>query len=251
MSIHDWSRVPAGLFHHFHQRWTAAICDALNAGRLPKGYSALIEQSAAGVYPDVITLEYGPRASGHRNAPTGIAVASASPKTRFVSQASDEDIYAAKANRIAIHHPLGEVIAIIEIVSPGNKSGRHALRAFVEKNLGFLHQGIHLLIIDLFPPSKRDPQGIHKAIWDEIQDEPFELPSDKPLTLAAYSAGVPKRAYVEPVAVGEPLPEMPLFLDPESYIPVPLEATYLATWESCPEVFRETVQALHAAKPQL
>jgi hypothetical protein len=34
-------------------------------------------------------------------------------------------------------------------------------------------------------PSARDPLGIHKAIWDEIQDQPFDLPPDKPLTLAA------------------------------------------------------------------
>ena len=33
MPIHDWSKGPAGLFHHFHQRWAISICDALNAGR--------------------------------------------------------------------------------------------------------------------------------------------------------------------------------------------------------------------------
>jgi hypothetical protein len=216
MLIHDWSRVPAGLFHHFHQQWTSRLCDALNAGLLPKGYSALIEQSAAGIYPD-------------------------SPKTRFVSQASDEEVYAAKANRIAIHHPLREVVSLIEIVSPGNKNSRHALRAFVEKSLSFLHQGIHLLIIDLFPPSRRDPEGIHKAIWDEICEEPFELPQDKPLTLVAYSAGVPMKAYVEPVAVGSPLPDMPVFLDPDTYILAPLEASYLAAWETCPEDFQQAI----------
>jgi hypothetical protein len=213
----------------------------LNAGRLPKGYAALIEQSAAGVYPDVITLERGSKVGGRRNAPGGIAVATAPPKTRFVSEASDEDVYAAKANRIAIHHPLGKVVSIIEIVSPGNKNSRHALRTFLEKNLDFLHRGIHLLIIDLFLPSRRDPQGIHKAIWDEICDEPFELPQDKPLTLAAYSAGVPMKAYVEPVAVGSPLPDMPVFLDPDTYILAPLEATYRAAWETCPEVFKEAI----------
>jgi hypothetical protein len=190
----------------------------LNAGRLPQGYAALIEQSAAGVYPDP-------------------------PKSLFPGEASDEDVSAAKANRIAIHHPLGEVVALIEIVSPGNKSSRHALRAFVEKSLGFLQQGIHLLIIDLFPPSKRDPQGIHKAIWDEIQEEPFELPPEKPLTLAAYLAGIPQKAFVEPVTVGDALPDMPVFLDPDTYILSPLEASYLATWETCPEVFREAVEA--------
>ena len=155
---------------------------------------------------------------------------------------SDEDTYAAKANLVAIHRPLGKVVAVIKVLSLGNKNSRHALRSFVEKTLIFLDQGVSLLIIDLFPPSRRDPQGIHKVIWDEIREKPFELPSDKLLTLVAYTAGAVKTAYVEPVAVGEPLPDMPLFLDPDTYILVPLEATYLAAWETCPEEFREAVE---------
>src|SRR5438105_1572671 len=170
MPIHDWARVDANLFHHFHQRWTIAICDALNSGLLPKGFSALVEQHAGGLVPDVIALH--------------------------VSRA-EQEISAARGNRITIRHPLGRVVCVIEIVSPGNKGSRSALRSFVEKTVAFLRQGIHLLIVDLFPPSVRDPQGIHKAIWDEIQDESFELPPDKPLTLAAYVADVPKVAYVE------------------------------------------------------
>jgi Protein of unknown function (DUF4058) len=245
MPIHDWSRVPAGLFHHFHQRWSVAICDALNAGRLPKGYYALIEQSAGGVVPDVLTLERRPGLGAASDAPAGIAVATLAPKTRFISQATEDEGYAAKANRIAIRHPLGDVVAVIEIVSPGNKSSRHALKSFLDKTFEFLRGGINLLIIDLFSPSTRDPQGIHKAVWDELGDEPFELPPDQRLTLVAYSAGLPKKAYVEPVAVGDILPDMPVFLDPDNYILAPLEAAYLATWESCPEEFREAIPTLH------
>ena len=62
------------------------------------------------------------------------------------------------------------------------------------------------------------------------RDEPFELPADKPLTLAAYTNGSATTAYVEPVAVGDVLPDMPIFLTPERYVPCPLEATYLTTW---------------------
>jgi hypothetical protein len=134
------------------------------------------------------------------------------------------------------------VVCVIEIVSPGNKGSRSALRSFVEKAVDLLRQGVHLLVIDLFPPSARDPQGIHKAIWDEIQERPFELPPDKLLTLAAYVAGVPKVAYVEPVGVGDVLPDMPAYLDADSYVPVPLETTYGTTWVSCPEDMREAVE---------
>ena len=120
---------------------------------------------------------------------------------------------------------------MIEIVSPGNKASASALRAFVEKTSDLIMQGIHLLVIDLFPPSKRDPQGIHKAIWDEFVEEDFELPADERLTLAAYDAGPPPVAYVELAAVGDRLPDMPLFLKPEFYVRTPLEETYKTTWD--------------------
>jgi hypothetical protein len=93
---------------------------------------------------------------------------------------------------------------------------------------------VHLLVVDLFPPTGRDPQGIHKAIWDEIPGEPFELPPNNPLTLAVYPAGPKKVACVEPIAVGDVLLAMPLFLEPGMYVPAPLEETYQTTWSVCP-----------------
>jgi hypothetical protein len=242
MPIHDWSRVDANLFHDFHQTWSINIRNALNGGLLPKGYSALVEQHAAGVVPDVIALQRRSRPNRPAEPVGGSVVTAPPPQTLRVIQAKRE-ISAARGNRISIRHPLGRVVCVIEIVSPGNKGSRSALRAFVEKTVEFLSQGIHVLIIDLFPPSPtRDPQGIHKAIWDEIEEEPFELPPDKPLTLAAYVAGIPKTACLGLVAVGDPLPDMPAYLDLDSYVLVPLEATYQATWASCPEDMRKAVE---------
>ena len=91
-------------------------------------------------------------------------------------------------------------------------------------------------------PSDRDPQGIHKAVWDELADQPFELPAGKPLTLVSYQAGDEFTAYIEPVGVGDPLPDMPLFLTPDEHVPVPLESTYAATWAACPAPLRELVE---------
>src|SRR5206468_115725 len=134
-------------------------------------------------------------------------------------------------------------VAVIEIVSPGNKASRAQLRAFVAKSADLLCQGVHLLVIDLFPPGKRDPHGIHKLIWDELEERDIELPPDKPLTVASYSAGEVKTAYVEPVAVGDGLPDMPLFLEPETYVPAPLEATYQTTWGVFPAALKGLLEA--------
>ncbi len=139
---------------------------------------------------------------------------------------SEPTIYASKANRVAIRRGRGKVVAVIEIVSPGNKDSRNSFRSFVEKAADLLNQGIHLLIVDLFPPTPRDPLGIHKAIWDEFGDEPFTPPPGKPLTVASYIGGDLPTAYVDPVGVGDPLPSTPLFLTEDWYLDTPLESTY-------------------------
>lgn len=244
MGIHDWTRVDAGIFHDFHHEWISTIKRALNAGLLPPDYYALAEQIAGGLGPDVLTLESvraepaRPENDEPRTGNAGgnsVALATVPPKVRFTA-AAEPEAYARKRSRIAIRHSTGDhVVAMLEIVSPGNKGSRHALRSFVEKAVELLDAGIHLLVVDLFPPGPRDPQGIHRAIWSEIVDDDFQLPPDQPLTLVAYSAGEVKRAFIEPVAAGADLPDMPLFLEPDRYVPVPLEQTYQSAFAAVPK----------------
>jgi hypothetical protein len=240
MPIHDWSRVDANLFHDFHQTWTINIRNALNGGLLPPGYSALVEQHAGGVVPDVLTLERRSKPKPKAGRSGGAVLTAPLPDWRRVESAAS--LVARRANRIAIRHSLGRVVCVMEIVSPGNKSTRSALARFVEKTVEFIENGVNVLVVDLFPPSTCDPQGIHKAIWDEIEAQPFELPPDKPLTLAAYVAAEVKTAYVHPLGREDILPDMPAWLDEDSYVPVPLEATYQTTWASCPEDMRDAVE---------
>jgi hypothetical protein len=219
MPVHDWTRVDAGIFHNFHHTWIAEIKRALNRGLLPPEHYGLAEQTAGGLGPDVLTLQ----------SPTN---------------GPEPDLYAAKAKAVAVRHKSNhQVIAIVEIVSPGNKNNRHGLRAFVGKAVEVLRAGVHLLIVDLFPPGPRDPQGIHKAVWDEFIENEFALPSDKPLTLAAYTGGPCPEAFVQPTAVGLSLREMPLFLTPDVYVPLPLEATYQSAWADVPSYWRDVLTA--------
>lgn len=241
MPVHDWTQAPPGYFRHFHQHWSIAICTSLNAGRLPKGVFALVEQHAGVLAPNVLPLETRPpRERDLTGGRGGVALETNPPKTRFVSRGSEEAVYAAKANRVTLYRE-DEIIAIIKIVSPGNKSSAVALREFMDKSLQLLERDIHLLAVDLFSPTPRDPQGIHPAIWSNINDKPFELPADKPLTLASYVAAPIKTAYVEVIAVGDMLPDMPIFLDTKTYVGVPLEETYDGAWNACPDEFRERV----------
>ena len=247
MPIHDWTRVGDGTFHDFHVAWIAEIRNALNGGLLPPSYYAQAEQIVGPLGPDVLTLQTAgsvadKAVTGEEGESGGLAVASVPPRSRLTAAATMDD-YVLKRRTVVIRHSSDDrIIALLEIVSPGNKSSRHALRSFVEKAVEALYRGYHLLIIDLFPPTPRDPQGIHGAIWAEISDEPFELPAGEPLTLAAYSAGPVKRAWVEPTAVGRTLIDMPLFLEPEIYVNAPLEATYQAAYRGVPRRWKQVLE---------
>src|SRR5262245_18806039 len=166
MPLHDWTRVPAGLFHDFHQSWSIRIKDALNAGRLPKGVEALVEQRAGPKEADVLAIERRTKSPRFGVSDNGGVATVERPVTRIV-RTTTKEFYSDKANRIVVKHHLGRIIAVIEIVSPGNKDSRAALRNFAEKTVGFLRTGIHALVIDLFPPTPREPFGIHKVLWDE------------------------------------------------------------------------------------
>jgi len=98
--------------------------------------------------------------------------------------------------------------------------------------------------VDLFPPGPHDPSGIHGCILQCLEEsgEPYVLPADGPLTLASYVAGPPVDVYLEHLAVGAPLTEMPLFLRPDRYVNVPLEPTYQATYRGMPAFWREVLE---------
>lgn len=244
MAIHDWIRVEAGIFHHFHHTWITEIQRALNRGLLPLEYRAFAEQIVRVWGLDVLTLQQLTGGTPHAAEPSkGVSLATTPPRVQFHFR-SEPDPYAAKVKAVVIRHVSNHrVVAVVEIVSPGNKNNRHGIRAFVTKAVELLRGGIHLLIVDLFAAGPRDPQGIHKAIWDECNDNDFALPPDKPLTLVSYIGGPFPEAFIEPTAVGIPLAEMPLFLTPDVYIPVPLEATYQSAWADVPAFWRDVLTA--------
>lgn len=244
MPVHDWSRVAAGIFHDFHHAWIEEIKRALNAGVLPDDYYALAEQRTAGYGPDVLALQVDSGEEELWSEPAqrdgGLMVAK--PRVAMTAE-TDMEFYRRKQNVVAVRHVSDDrVIALVEVVSPGNKSSRSAMRSFVEKTAQLLDQRIHLLILDVHLPGNFDPQGIHAAIWEEIA-EPWVSSSDRPLTLVGYESALTVRAFVQPMAIGDVLIDMPLYLEPDGYVPVPLEATYNRAFDALPKRWRRVVEA--------
>jgi hypothetical protein len=184
MPVHDWAKVDAGIFHAFRLHWISALSDVLNRGLLPSDYYALPEQYGAGFQPDVLTLEVSTRDSPANDAAIPAQSSGGSgtalitfPPTLAPTAETAVDFYRRKQNSLVVRHVSGDrMIAVIEIVSPGNKSSNAAIRKFIEKSSSLVLHGVHLLILDLFPPGTRDPQGLHAAIWDDLCGEPYHPP---------------------------------------------------------------------------
>lgn len=245
MPVHDWTRVNAGIFHDFHQAWITEIRNRLNDGLLPQGYYALAEQVAGGPQPDVLTLEAEESTLSSAgvtgsSASTALLEAESPPQVRHTLD-DDGLVYALTADRLAIRHISGDrVVAFLEIVSSGNKQSTAMLKQFLGKLADALNAGCHLLVVDLYPPGRNDPDGIHAAFW--TAGTPTVTPAE-PLSLSAYRAGARPRAYFEPVAIGGVLPDFPLFLTSKLYVRVPLEATYHSAWRGVPQRWKRVIEA--------
>jgi Protein of unknown function (DUF4058) len=248
MPLHDWTRVTAGVFHAFHNAWITELQRALNAGVLPADYYALGEQWAGEIGPDVLTLhlqrpDKPSSPSPRRDSSKPITLADQPPQTRITQQAPEEAAYfLSKRRAVVIRHISGDrVIAVIEIVSPGNKLTRVYFEQLLNKILGALRQGCHLLVVDLLPPGTFDPDGLHGKIWEAITGETFQLPAPDVRVLAAYRAAPSPTAYVELPSVGDVLQDMPLFLSEDQYVAVPLEETYQSAFTSMPAHLRQAL----------
>lgn len=249
MPAHDWTKVDAGIFHDFHTVWIGNIRSTLNNGLLPRGYYALAEQHAGNSIADILTLHTDIEPLTPTSLPPeldggGTALAEALPKVRhrhFV----EKPTLAERRRSIAIRHVSDHrLVALLEIVSNGNKDRAASVSAFTEKAAQSLNAGIHLLVVDLFPPGRNDLGGMHGAILQRLQnsDDVYDVPVSEPLTLAAYVAASRVEVFLEHLAVGANLPAMPLFLKRDRYINVPLESTYSAAYAGTPAVWREVLE---------
>jgi hypothetical protein len=244
MPVHDWTRVSDGTFHDFHYSWVLEIKRAVKP-LLPAGYYVMAEQVGGDLgAPDVLALQ----AVGEKPEPagplSGTATLTETPPVVHARTTIPRDPYARMQRTVVIRHTSDDrIVAMIEVISRGNKSNRHAIRSFLEKAVAALDHGIHLLLVDVHPPGPRDPNGIHAVLLSEIGNEDYVLDSERPLTVAAYIGGAPVHAFATHFTVGEPVPEMPLFLTRENYLGVPLEMAYMAAWEDVPAQYQEVLLA--------
>lgn len=264
--LHDWSRVAAGVYHDFHNAWILHLKESLNGGRLPEGYYALGEQKSGPFGPDLLTLQSrevadgdadggdtpppgrpAPAATvdaGFSNGSEALAVAEAPPRVAAAQETAIDAAYYARLQRtLMIRHVTDDrVVAVVEIMSPGNRNGNDKLNEIVDKAIALIKRRIHVVLLDPIGAGPGDPGGIHAYLWNRLNSETYTRPPDKPQTLVAYTADWKVKAWIEPMAVGDPLIPMPLFLDSEHYVPLPLSETYASAFRGMPPKWQRAVE---------
>ena len=229
----------------------------LNGGLLPDGLYALSEQHAREAaepqyVADVLALE---RHDGDQGEPSrrggerrdgasgGVAVAEAPPRTSLHAQLDLAAAYAARRRTVAIRHVTGDrLVALVEIASPGNKDRRSAVSDFADKCVTALAGGLHLVVIDLFPPGPHDPGGLALTVARTAGMGDLSPPPGRRVPAVAFESAELVRAYAEPFDVGESLPELPLFYRPGWYVNLPLQPTYDAAFAGVPRHLRRQLE---------
>ena len=140
--------------------------------------------------PDVLTLQAAGRSALPDQSLSGTATITESPPAVHSRATISRDPYARLQRTLVIRHTSDDrIVAMIEVLSAGNKSSRHAVRSFLDKTVAALDGGVHLLLVDVHPPGPRDPNGIHGAMLKEIGTEEYVLGRERPLTTVAYIGG--------------------------------------------------------------
>src|ERR1041384_278367 len=144
MPVHDWTRVSDGTFHDFHYSWVLEIKRALKRGPLPKGYYVMAEQIGGDLgAPDVLTRQKASDQPGPEGPLAGTATLTESPPIVHARATIARDSYARMQRAVVVRHISDDrIVAMIEILSAGNKSSRHAMRSFLDKAVAALDTGV-------------------------------------------------------------------------------------------------------------
>jgi hypothetical protein len=217
----------------FHHSWAAFIAQQLNQETLPPDYFAESEISVGPELEiDVATLELtGPGGGG-----TGSATTVWSPSRPRIS--AKVDFAHLDSYEVRVYQDLGgaELRAALELVSPANKDRAGSRRTFAAKCAGYLQHGIGVVIIDIVTARAAN---LHAELFDvlEVRSRRTVWESPTGLYAVAYRAVTVRtkprvEAWPVPLALGEPLPVLPLWLALDLCVPVRLEESYLATCRS-------------------
>ncbi len=232
MPLLDHFRPPVSqirFWESFHTAWTVAIMERLNGEVLPPGYFAQAQVHVGSrVEVDVATFEEEPTVPSANGGTAVLAALAYAPPAAALTMPllfPDEVEVQVFADRTG-----PTLVGAIELVSPGNKDRAEARQAFTAKVLSYLSQGIGVVVVDIVTERTHN---LHNQLIHQLNlGAPFLLPETANLYAVAYrpqrrtAGGDQVDLWPAPLALGQPLPVLPLGLRNAGVVPVDLESTY-------------------------
>jgi len=224
MPLHDWSETRG--WEGVHLLWIAELLRWIKP-RLPAEYRAYVGSwpvigvgSGSDSRPDLGVFDRPGKTPGHP--PTIVEERETTEPDVQIALATIEP-----ATTLFIERA-GFLVAAVELISPRNKDRPSSRSLYLSRYAGYLLGSINLLLVDVH----RRPAAFSFA--DGIAEELgfAQAPCPAPLAVA-YRVGDPAPTggrflaiWKRPLAVGSPLPTLPLPLTVDLAVPVDLEQTY-------------------------
>lgn len=222
-----------------HDNWLVKMVDRLNESVLPGRYYAQSgRHMGTQIETDAAAFErQTPAPPSSANGHGGVATAPRNyiPPAPGLTDAvgfTDPSLFEVK-----VYRGRGgmNLVAAVELASESNKDRADARQAFAIKCASFLQAGVSVVVVDAVTNRSGD---LHAELCDLLRLPPA-LRWGNPTGLAAVSYRVVRRgerveldAWPHPLAVGDPLPTLPLWLAVDLAVPIELEPTYEAACRS-------------------
>lgn len=217
----------------FHSAWANAIAAHLNRGVLPPDFYALpLIKRGSQIENDVATLHRDDGAGPVEGATGTAAWAPPQPQLTETVDFTDLDVF-----EVQVIRRLGgpQLRAAIELISPANKDRPSNRHAFAVKCASYLNRGVSVVLVDIVTERTANMEAALLEVLRLAGVPAWQSPTN--LYAASYwmllvSGKHQLNARREPLALGQPLPTLPLWLDVDRSVPLELEVSYTAAREA-------------------
>jgi hypothetical protein len=233
MPLLDHFHPPLYPHHHwesFHSNWATRIADGI-AAVLPADFQ-VEEHTHAGVGFEIDVAAYQGQTSPNGIAFPGPALATlaapvyAPPVPDRTMPAAFPDTFEVRVFSTVAGLTL---VGVIELVSPGNKDRPGERLAFATKCASYLAQGVSLIVMDVVTNRHAN---LHNDIM-RLMEAAADLDFAAGVSLYATAYRPARRGeqdeidlWMRPLALGAPLPTLPLRLTGDLFVPVDFDAAY-------------------------